>query len=221
MSRIGLFEAIGPWMVGPSSSHTAGACSIALTGRRLFGRDPQELDITLYGSFAQTGRGHGTDLALLGGAMGMEPWDERIRDSRAIAAARGIRFSIRTDPDTATDHPNTADIVFTDEHGSLSVRGESVGGGKICIRRLDGVDVRFTGEFPTLIVAHRDEPGALHFMTGVLENYDLNIASLRCYRESRGGRAYAVIESDGRIDEQVLADMREGTMITNTLLLQV
>ncbi len=221
MSRIGLFEAIGPWMVGPSSSHTAGACSIALTGRRLFGRDPKELDITLYGSFAQTGRGHGTDLALLGGAMGMEPWDERIRDSRSIADERGIRYRIVFDRDTPTEHPNTADLVFSDERGSLSVRGESVGGGKICIRRLDGVDVAFTGEFPTLIVAHRDEPGALHFMTGVLEEYDLNIASLRCYRESRGGRAYAVIESDGRIDEDVLADMREGEMITNTLLLQV
>lgn len=221
MPEIGLFEAIGPWMVGPSSSHTAGACSIALTGRRLFGREPERLDITLYGSFAETGRGHGTDLALLGGAMGFEPWDERIRDSRRIAEQRGIAVNIRLDRDTPVGHPNTADLRFSDGEGELTVRGESIGGGKIVIRRLDGVDVAFTGEFPTLIVEHIDRPGALRFMTAVLDEYKLNIASLRCYRESRGGRAYAVIESDGAIDGSVLARLREGELVTNTLLLQV
>lgn len=221
MPEIGLFEAIGPWMVGPSSSHTAGACAIALTGRRLFGRDPETLDITLYGSFAETGRGHGTDLALLGGAMGFETWDERIRSSRRIAEERGITFSFRFDRETPVGHPNTADIRFADAQGELSVRGESIGGGKIVIRRLDGVEVAFTGEFPTLIVEHIDRPGALRFMTGILEEFKLNIASLRCYRESRGGRAYAVIESDGAIDEQVLGRLNEGELVTNTLLLQV
>lgn len=220
MAEIGLFEAIGPWMVGPSSSHTAGACSMALTGRRLFGREPRQLDITLYGSFAQTGRGHGTDRALLGGAMGFEPWDERLRDSLRLAAEAGIACAFHFDETSPTRHPNTADIVFSDEQGSLSIRGESVGGGKIRIVALDGVEVDFTGEFPTLIIAHRDEPGALHFMTGVLGQYRLNIASLRCYRESRGGRAYAVIESDSPIDETVLAELRKGELITGTRLLQ-
>lgn len=220
MPEIGLFEAIGPCMVGPSSSHTAGACSMALTGWRLFGRRPESLDITLFGSFAQTGRGHGTDRALLGGAMGFSPDDERIRRSLELAEEYGIRYKITFDKDTPTAHPNTADIVFSDARGSLSIRGESIGGGKICIRQLDGVEVAFTGEFPTLIVAHRDEPGALRFMTEVLERYQLNIASLRCYRESRGGRAYAVIESDSPIDRQVLAQLEAGELITGTRLLQ-
>lgn len=220
MPEIGLFEAIGPCMVGPSSSHTAGACSMALTGCRLFGRRPESLDITLFGSFAQTGRGHGTDRALLGGAMGFSPDDERIRRSLELAEEYGIRYRIRFDKDTPTAHPNTADIVFSDARGSLSIRGESIGGGKICIRQLDGVEVAFTGEFPTLIVAHRDEPGALRFMTEVLEQYRLNIASLRCYRESRGGRAYAVIESDSPIDHHVLAQLEAGELITGTRLLQ-
>lgn len=220
MAEIGLFEAIGPCMVGPSSSHTAGACSIALTGQRLFGRMPERLDITLYGSFAQTGRGHGTDRALLGGAMGFAPDDERIRRSPELAAQAGIRVSFHYDKTTPTAHPNTADIVFADAAGQLAVRGESLGGGKICIRRLDGVEVAFTGEYPTLVVAHRDEPGALRFMTEVLERYRLNIASLRCYRESRGGRAYAVIEADGPIDRGVLAQLEQGPAVTGTQLLQ-
>lgn len=220
MAEIGLFEAIGPCMVGPSSSHTAGACSMALTGYRLFGRMPESLDITMFGSFAQTGRGHGTDRALLGGAMGFSPDDERIRRSLELAGEAGIRVSFHYDKNTPTAHPNTADIVFSDGRGSLSVRGESLGGGKICIRRLDGVEVAFTGEYPTLVVAHRDEPGALRFMTEVLEQCRLNIASLRCYRESRGGRAYAIIESDEAIDRSVLARLEQGPLVTGTQLLQ-
>lgn len=221
MPEVGLFEAVGPWMVGPSSSHTAGSCSIALMARRLFGEKPVRADFTLYGSFAQTWRGHGTDKALLGGALGFEAWDPRIRDSMELADADDLAYSFHIDRETSVRHPNTADVLLTAEDGrTLMVRGVSLGGGKVNITRLDNVDVNFTGEYPTLIVVHRDAPGALGFMTRILEDHNLNIAAMRCYRESKGGQAYAVLESDERIDDTVVEDLKNGPLVIAVRLLQ-
>ena len=221
MPEVGLFEALGPWMVGPSSSHTAGVCSLALMARRLFGKEPARADFTLYGSFAETWRGHGTDKALLGGALGFETYDPRLRDSMEIARRAGLQYSFTIDRETAMPHPNTADIFLTAADGShLLVRGESLGGGRIKITRLDDVDVAFTGEFPTLIVVHRDAPGALGFMTRVLEAGHINIAAMRCYRESRGGKAFAVFESDEFIPDAIVQAMREGELVTDVRCLQ-
>ena len=221
MPEIGLFKAIGPWMVGPSSSHTAGVCSIALIARRLFGHAPVRADFTLYGSFAETWRGHGTDKALLGGALGFETWDPRIRHSAELAKKAGLAYTFTIDKTTPVPHPNTADVRLSDAQGNtLTVRGVSMGGGKIKIVQMDGVDVDFTGEFPTLIVVHHDAPGALSFITRVLEDHSLNIAAMRCYRESKGGRAFAVLESDGHIEKGVLDDLSQSPLVMATRLLQ-
>ena len=153
MSFISVFDVLGPNMIGPSSSHTAGAAAIALLARKMFHYDLKTVEFTLYGSFAQTYKGHGTDRALLGGIMGFSTDDRRIPDSFAIADQTGLSYRFATDHTDTEVHPNTVDILMSDDSGyTLSVRGESVGGGRVRITRIDQVDVDFTGEYSTLIV---------------------------------------------------------------------
>ena len=169
MAFISLFEVIGPNMVGPSSSHTAGAVSMALLARKLFPAEIKKVEFTLYGSFAKTYRGHGTDRALLGGIMGFETDDLRIRDSLSIAKERNLDYHFSIGQDTGEEHPNTADIDMTGVNGErLFVRGVSIGGGKVKIVRLNQIDVDFTGEYSTLIISQTDRPGVVDHITKVL-----------------------------------------------------
>ena len=199
MSFISVFDVIGPNMIGPSSSHTAGACVIAFLAHRMISPPIVRADFTLYGSFAKTYRGHGTDRALLGGIMGFGTDDIRIRDSFDIAKERGIAFSF-TPCLTETDvHPNTVDIRMENSAGDTAeVRGESLGGGKVRISRINGVTVDFTGEYSTVIVVQQDTPGVVAHITRVLSDRGVNIAFMRLYRESKGRTAYTIVESDGR-----------------------
>ena len=147
MNYISIFDIIGPNMIGPSSSHTAGAASMALLARKLFHNEPVKVTFTLYGSFAKTYHGHGTDKALLGGVLGFHPDDERIRDAFSIATERGLIYKFIVDHKTVADHPNTADILLEASGGEkLFVRGVSVGGGKVKIVKINNIDVEFTGE---------------------------------------------------------------------------
>ena len=201
---IGLFDVIGPVMVGPSSSHTSGAATIAWMTRQIFTGTPVSADITLYGSFADTYKGHGTDRALIGGLLGYRSDDIRIRDSFRLAKEAGLTFSFTPDRETETAHPNTVDISMKSDDGhELYVRGESLGGGRVRITRLNDIHVDFTGEYSTLIVGHRDQAGTLAYITGKLAEHRLNIAFMKLFREEEGGDAFTVIESDDPLPEEL------------------
>ena len=185
MEFISAFDVIGPNMIGPSSSHTAGAASMALLARKLFGEEqPATVIFTLFGSFAKTYKGHGTDKALLGGMLGFEPDDERIRNSFVEAARVDLDFAFVEDNETETPNANTCDIMMTDGKGyTLTVRGGSVGGGKIKLTRFNHLDVDFTGEYSALIVRQIDRPGVAAHITGCLAEANVNIAFMNLFRE--------------------------------------
>lgn len=222
MAFISLFEVIGPNMVGPSSSHTAGAVSMALLARKLFPVKIKKVEFTLYGSFAKTYRGHGTDRALLGGIMGFETDDLRIRDSLKIAKERNLDYHFSIGQDTGEEHPNTADIDMTGLNGErLFVRGVSIGGGKVKIVRLNQIDVDFTGEYSTLIISQTDRPGVVAHITKVLSEREVNIAFMRLFREEKGAKAFTVVESDEKIPNEVVKQIRENPLVSDVMLVQI
>ena len=222
MAFISLFEVIGPNMVGPSSSHTAGAVSMALLARKLFPVEIKKVEFTLYGSFAKTYRGHGTDRALLGGIMGFETDDLRIRDSLSIAKERNLDYHFSIGQDTGEEHPNTADIDMTGVNGErLFVRGVSIGGGKVKIVRLNQIDVDFTGEYSTLIISQTDRPGVVAHITKVLSEREVNIAFMCLFREEKGAKAFTVVESDERIPDEVVERIRENPLVSDVMLVQI
>ena len=222
MAFISLFEVIGPNMVGPSSSHTAGAVSMALLAMKLFPAEIKKVEFTLYGSFAKTYRGHGTDRALLGGIMGFETDDLRIRDSLSIAKERNLDYHFSIGQDTGEEHPNTADIDMTGVNGErLFVRGVSIGGGKVKIVRLNQIDVDFTGEYSTLIISQTDRPGVVAHITKVLSEREVNIAFMRLFREEKGAKAFTVVESDERIPDEVVERIRENPLVSDVMLVQI
>lgn len=197
-----VFEILGPVMVGPSSSHTAGAVRIGLMTRKLLAQRPVEAVIGMYGSFAATGRGHGTDRALVAGLLGMRPDDMRIPDSFRYAKEAGFQFSFET-IQLREAHPNSVVIRVRGEKGrELTVQASSLGGGRIMINRLDGIDVNCTCEMPTLIVHNMDQPGHVSHVTTMLSQNSVNIANMSLYRNKRGGRAVMVIETDQPIPEE-------------------
>ena len=221
MSFISVFDVLGPNMIGPSSSHTAGACVIANLARKMLGTEPKEVEFTLYGSFAKTYKGHGTDRALLGGIMGFQTDDTRIRDSFSIAKEKGIEFRfIPNETDTDT-HPNTADIRMVGDDGRvMNVRGESLGGGKVRISRINGVEVDFTGEYSAIIVVQQDRPGVVAHITKILSDRNVNIAFMRLFRESKGNTAYTIVESDGRLPDDVSEKLKENPYVRDVMIVQ-
>ena len=197
-----VFEILGPVMVGPSSSHTAGAVRIGLMTRKLLAQRPVEAVIGMYGSFAATGRGHGTDRALVAGLLGMRPDDMRIPDSFRYAKEAGFQFSFET-IQLREAHPNSVMIRVRGAKGrELTVQASSLGGGRIMINRLDDIDVNCTCEMPTLIVHNMDQPGHVSHVTTMLSQNSVNIANMSLYRNKRGGRAVMVIETDQPIPEE-------------------
>ncbi len=222
MAFISVFDVIGPNMVGPSSSHTAGAASIALLTKKMIGEKVKRIKFTLYGSFAQTYKGHGTDRALVGGILGYATDDERIRDSFELAKEAGLDFSFECGADDSDDlHPNTVDMEVEGFSGRvLYVRGESLGGGKVRLTRINGVKVYFTGEFHALIVIQRDYPGVVAGVTSVLSSYGVNIAYLRVFREEKGGLAYTIVESDEEITEKAVEEMKKNPAIEDIMLVK-
>lgn len=197
MQLASTFDILGPVMVGPSSSHTAGALRIAQLAASLTDAPVEHVSFTLYNSFAKTYRGHGTDRALVAGILGLATDDPRIPRSFDLARERGLAFEFTASPDGEGLHPNTVDIDMLCVGGSrVNVRGESVGGGRMRIVRVNGVDVELTGRMPTTFVAHRDTPGMLGMMTGELGAAGVNIAYMSSYRTTPGKLAYAVFETD-------------------------
>ncbi|MBQ2401843.1 MAG: L-serine ammonia-lyase, iron-sulfur-dependent subunit beta, partial [Lachnospiraceae bacterium] len=183
MNEIGIFDILGPNMIGPSSSHTAGALRIAFIAGKMVSK-PVSVKYVLYGSFARTYRGHGTDRALVAGILGYQTDDERIRDSFEHAHAAGVEFEFIENFTETEVYPNTVDVYVKDENGNeVSLRGESIGGGNAVITKLNGVDVELTGNYNTLVVEHIDKKGVLAFLTAILSANEINIATLRLFRE--------------------------------------
>ena len=207
MKSLSIRDIIGPVMIGPSSSHTAGALRIARMCRRLLSCAPVRTTFTLYGSFAHTYRGHGTDRALVAGMLGMEPDDERIRDSFALAHEEGLSFEfVPREEDSDIGHPNTVDIEVEDAGGSVtSMRGESIGGGAAVISRINGIDVRLTGEYHSIVVKQYDRRGVLAHIATCLKVFDVNIATTRLFRKKKGDIAYTIMQTDDKIPEALAA----------------
>lgn len=204
MKTLSIRDIIGPVMIGPSSSHTAGALRIALMARKLLAAEPVQVVFTLYGSFAHTFRGHGTDRALVAGMLGLSPEDERIRDSFKLAEQAGLKFSFEPDAETKTAHSNTVDLLITDRSGEVThVRGESVGGGAAVICELNGIEVRLSGEYHSIVVKQKDECGVLAHIAACLNTFGINIATTRLFRERRGDIAYTVMETDDEIPASI------------------
>ena len=185
-----LFDILGPVMVGPSSSHTAGAVRIGLIARKLLEETPKTANITLHGSFATTGSGHGTDKALIAGLLGMKPDDIRIPNSFQLAEDEGIEFSFESK--TVKDaHPNTAILSLVGVTGrKVELQASSIGGGRIMLNKLDGIDVNFAAERPTLVVHNIDMPGHVARVASMLYESKVNIATMQLYRSKRGGDGF-------------------------------
>lgn len=222
MTFISVFNVLGPEMIGPSSSHTAGACSIALLAQKMVNSPIKEVTFILYNSFADTHTGHGTDLALLGGIMGFSTDDKRLPEARSIADQRGLVYHfISADPDPDL-HPNTVDISAVCTNGcTFSVRGESLGGGKIRISRINHIEVDFTGEYNTLIIAHYDRKGTLAHITKCLSEQNVNIAFLKLFREKKGDIAYSIIEFDGSLPKDTRTLIRKDSNVQDIIFIPV
>ncbi len=204
-----LFDIMGPVMIGPSSSHTAGAARIGRLARHLLGERPKRAEILLHGSFAATGVGHGTDKALVAGLLDLRPDDPRLPDAFDLAKKQGMEVTVgRVNLQEA--HPNTALLRLTAPDGrTLEVRGASLGGGRVRIDAIDGMAASFSGELPTLIIRNEDKPGQVAEVAGTLSRREVNIATMQLYRDTRGGLAVMVIESDQPIDTSAIRSLRK------------
>ena len=202
-----IFDILGPVMVGPSSSHTAGAARIGYITRKLLGSRPKKARIGLSGSFAATGRGHGTDRALVAGLLGMKPDDMRIPDSFSVAKQEGLEFEIYN-TQIKEAHPNTALLDVEGVDGkTIVVQASSLGGGRIMLNELDEITVNCTGACPTLIIRNEDTPGHVAEVTSVLYGKKVNIATLQLHRDKRGGYAVMVIETDQPVEPDTIRDL--------------
>ncbi|MEQ2455881.1 L-serine ammonia-lyase, iron-sulfur-dependent subunit beta [Flavonifractor hominis] len=203
-----IFDIMGPIMVGPSSSHTAGAARIGRITRRLLGSQPVRAELLLHGSFAATGAGHGTDRALVAGLLGMRPDDARLPRSFELASQAGLELTLGKTVLRGA-HPNTVLLRVEDAGGKrLEVVASSLGGGRVQVCSIDGLEARFTGDLPTLIIRNQDQPGMVAEVTGVLSRRRVNIATMQLYRDIRGGLAVMVIESDQPIWAAAVEELR-------------
>lgn len=195
MFHIGIFDIIGPVMIGPSSSHTAGAVQLGRFARMMLKNDPRHAEIGLHGSLSSTGEGHGTHLALLAGILGLLPDDERIPDAEKLAKDNNLTYSFAS-VDLGDVHPNSTRIILSNETDSIKIAGSSVGGGKITIWKIDHYWVELNGEYPAILLYYPDHLGVVAEVTKVLAEHQLNIARMKVSRSNRGGEALMNIELD-------------------------
>jgi L-serine dehydratase len=193
---VSLLDIIGPVMVGPSSSHTAGACRIGLLVRGLVGGTPERAVIELHGSFARTGEGHGTDKALAGGLLGFRPDDERLRDALDIMEREGLDYQFEKTTLADDAHPNSCRLTVERAGRTTTVVGASLGAGRIRLSEIDGYPVELTGHLPTIVLVAADQPGSVARIAGILAEKQVNLATMRLTRKERGGDAFMVIECD-------------------------
>ena len=216
-----IFDIMGPIMVGPSSSHTAGAVRIGLITRRLLGSQPVSAQLLLHGSFAATGKGHGTDRALVAGLLDMAPDDPRIPRAFALAREAGMELNISTAVLRGA-HPNTVLLRVGDSQGrEMEVNASSLGGGRVRVNAIDGMEATFTGDYPTLIIRNQDKPGAVAEVSAILSRRQVNIATMQLYRDRRGGLAVMVLESDQPIWAEAVEELRASPGIVRVTYLDM
>lgn len=217
-----VFDILGPVMIGPSSSHTAGAARLGRVALTLLGEPAAKAQIFFHGSFAKTYKGHGTDKAVIAGIMGMNTDDSRIRHAHEIAREQGLDITINT-ANLDGAHPNTALINLTGINGNnVSIMGSSIGGGNILVTQVNGLDVSLTGQFVTLIVLHKDTQGVIAAVTEVLSDAGVNICNFKLSRQHKGGKAVMTIEMEGDFDAELNDKINTlPNIISSTMLLPV
>ncbi|OPH51972.1 L-serine dehydratase, iron-sulfur-dependent subunit beta [Paenibacillus ferrarius] len=209
-----VFSIIGPSMIGPSSSHTAGAVRLGRVARQLLGEQPTKAEITLFGSFADTYKGHGTDLALVGGLLDFETDDPRIPTAAEEAETLGVEIAFLTSKDKA-DHPNTVQFALSSGTREVTMTGASIGGGNVEIVNVNDFDVKFTAVYPTLVISHHDRPGMIADITTLLGRNQINIGFMDLDRKGRDREAMTVIETDADIPDSLIEELMNLSMITN------
>ena len=209
MKYTSIFDVIGHIMVGPSSSHTAGACQIAYVARILFGKRPSTVKIGLHGSFAETYKGHGTDKAIVGGLLGFNPEDNRIKSAFEIAKNENLDYGFEFIDLGSEYHPNSVILEMRDGKDKMTVIGSSIGGGNIIIKEVDGLEAGFGGEPNTLVVLNQDKIGALVNIANTLKNYGLNIGSMKVSRNLKKKIALTWLEADSSIPENLVEALQK------------
>lgn len=205
LMNISIFEVSGPVMIGPSSSHTAGAARLAGAARQIVGQSFHRVDFGLHGSFAKTYKGHGTDRALVAGVLGLRADDERLKDSFSIAKTEGLEFNFY-ETELNGLHENSVKMTFyTDEGKQNEIIGSSIGGARIVISSIDGFQVEFSAQSCAVIIRHEDKKGIVSKVSGILADHDINIAAMKLTRSNRGGDAFCIIETDQMIPESAIA----------------
>ncbi len=216
---MGLFDVVGPVMIGPSSSHTAGAARIGLMAREILKDEPQTVTITLYGSFAKTYKGHGTDKALVAGLLGFSADDVRLRTSFEIAAQQGMDVTFHRS-EAEVDHPNTARIAMKGKKGrKMEIVGVSLGGGKIEIREINGASVSLSGEEHTLITVHRDKPGIIAQATTIMAIGHINVSNMRVFRSAKNATAVMIVCTDSPVPPEMVSMIKKISAIESVVTL--
>lgn len=214
-----VFDIIGPVMIGPSSSHTAGAARLGCVARTILGEPPVRAEIRLSGSFAQTFRGHGTDRALIAGILGFPPDDIRVRDSLEHAGRMGLTYTLLCE-ELPGAHPNTTRITLWGERNMVTIRGASVGGGSILVDEINGMAVQVTAQSNTLVVLHQDKPGTIAAVTNFVACSGVNIGNFRLSRPQKGGQAVMTIEVDGDIPDALVENLNDLPNIIHVVLIR-
>lgn len=215
-----VFDIIGPIMVGPSSSHTAGAARIGRVARKLFGKEPKRADITFYGSFAKTYKGHGSDVATVAGILDFDTSDLRLKNSLLIAEKAGMEVNLTTS-EVLTEHPNTARIKLSNDQEAIECVGVSIGGGKIEVLEINGFHLQLGFDSPTLLVLHEDRFGMIAAVAKVLTEHRINVGFMEVSRHERGSRALMAIETDAPVSAQVLEEIRQIPYVFDVSLLSL
>ena len=219
MANIGIFDVLGPIMIGPSSSHTAGAARLGKIARTIVNKPIKDVTFLLHGSFKETYKGHGTDRALVAGILGMMPDDSRLRDSLSLAEKEGLGVNFLP-ADLGQVHPNTVKILMTDcDDINWEVLGSSIGGGLVEIYEINGNKVKITGEYPTIITCHDDIPGTVSKVSTLFYNNDINIAHMTLVRSQKGKDATMTFEVDSNVSEELITELKAVEGVNHVILI--
>lgn len=219
MKNVGVFDILGPIMVGPSSSHTAGAARLGKVARAVCGEKVSEVTFLLHGSFGKTYKGHGTDRALVAGILGMEPSDLRLRDSLNIAKDNGIKIEFK-EADLGDAHPNTVKFLIKGKSGNeYEMVGSSIGGGSITVNEVNNNKVEFTGAYPTIIISNEDVPGVVSNVTALLHDNEVNIAFMKVFRSQKGKEATMVFELDHEVSRDIIDKIEDMESINRVIMI--
>ena len=220
MQNFGIFDIIGPILIGPSSSHTAGAARLGKVAKSICGHNKlKKVTFLLHGSFAKTYKGHGTDKALVAGILGMEPSDVRLRNSLDIAKEQSLEIEFK-ECDLGNEHPNTVKFLMTTvDNTYCEVMGSSIGGGNIRITEVNGNSLDFSGEYPTLIISQKDVPGVVCKVSEIVYKYNVNIAFMKVFRIEKGKSAVMIFELDNTLDEHIIEDIKKVDYVNKIIVL--